>query len=135
MTNEQEKALVRLALASRERSYMPYSGFSVGAALLTEEGLIFPGCNIENGSYPAGNCAERTAIFSAVAAGYRRFEAIAIAGGPKDEMPKDFCIPCGICLQVMAELCDPSFIILLVKDEHEVKRYMLKDLLPLTFHL
>ena len=125
--------IIRLAIQSRERAYVPYSNFSVGAALLTEEGEIFTGCNIENQSYPAGLCAERTAIFSAVAAGHLHFQGIAVSGGAKGKEPKDFCLPCGICLQVMSEFCGPEFPILIVKNEEEVQEYQLKELLPHVF--
>ena len=133
MNLTQREQLIRLAAASRSKAYVPYSGFSVGAALLTEEGEIFTGCNVENISYPAGICAERTAIVKAVSEGYTKFEAMAISGGYKDKEPEDFCFSCGICLQVMAEFCDPDFTILIVKNEKEVRDYQLRDFLPNVF--
>ena len=102
------KELVREALEARKQSYCPYSGFAVGAALLCGDGTVFRGCNIENAAYPATNCAERTAMFKAVSEGNTDFRAIAIVGGPKGKEPKDFCAPCGVCRQVMAEFCDPE---------------------------
>ena len=126
--------LIGEAFEARKGSYSPYSGFRVGAALLCKSGTIVKCCNIENSSYPATNCAERTAIFSAVAGGNREFEAIAIAGG--GDAGAEMCYPCGICLQVMAEFCDPdSFIIItgISKEEYEI--YYLSELLPKSFHL
>jgi len=128
-----KKTLIKGALDMRDRAYVPYSNFAVGAALLTKSGEIFTGCNIENISYPATNCAERTAIFEAVAHGRLQFTAIAVAGGIQGKTPDDFCVPCAICLQVMSEFCGPDFEILIVKSEEEVKRYTLGQLLPVVF--
>ncbi len=133
METSKRTEIIELAIRARERAYVPYSNFSVGAAVLTAEGEIFTGCNIENLSYPAGLCAERTAIFSAVAAGHRKFQGIAVSGGMKGEAAKDFCMPCGMCLQVMSEFCEPSFPVLIVKNEQEVQEYQLRDLLPHMF--
>lgn len=113
---------------------MPYSGFAVGAALLCADGRVFTGCNIENAAYPATNCAERTAIFKAVSEGKTEFRAIAIVGGPKGKEPENFCAPCGVCRQVMAEFCDPeTFRIILMNGAGEIREYLLKELLPLGF--
>lgn len=125
--------LARQALEARGRAYVPYSGFAVGAALLTKEGVIFQGCNIENVAFTPTNCAERTAIFKAVSEGYREFEAIAVAGGKQGKEPKDFCPPCGVCRQVMVEFCSPEFPVYLVKSQQEVKCCRLKELLPAAF--
>ncbi len=124
------------ALRMRSFSYTPYSGFNVGAALLTRGGKIYTGCNIENAAYTPSNCAERTAFFKAVSEGERDFAAIAIAGGPKDAAPENlqYCAPCGVCRQVMMEFCDPgTFMIYLVRSEDDIKRYRLKELLPEGF--
>ena len=131
-TNVKEK-LARLAIAAREKAYVPYSHFSVGAALLAENGEIFTGCNIENASYPAGLCAERVAIFKAVSEGHRKFTAIAITGGSEGEPAGDYCMPCGMCRQVMTEFCGPDFEVFIVKTESEIKEYSLGELLPFTF--
>ena len=126
--------LIGEAFEARKGSYSPYSGFRVGAALLCKNGTIVKGCNIENSSYPATNCAERTAIFSAVAGGNREFEAIAITGG--GDAVTEMCYPCGICLQVMAEFCDPdSFIIITGISKKKYEIYYLSELLPKSFHL
>lgn len=127
------KNLVKQALNMRERAYVPYSNFAVGAALLTKSGEVFTGCNIENISYSGTNCAERTAIFEAVAHGYLQFTAIAVAGGIQGKPPADFCAPCAICLQVMSEFCGSDFEIMIAKSENEVKRYTLGQLLPVVF--
>ncbi len=124
--------LVSLALEARENSYSPYSGFKVGAALLTKSGKVYKGCNIENSAFSPTNCAERTAVFSAVADGEKDFSAIAIVGGA-DEI-KDFCPPCGVCRQVLSEFCTPDFEINLFNGE-EIKTYTLGELLPLGFKL
>ena len=124
--------LVSLALQARENSYSPYSGFKVGAALLTKSGKVYKGCNIENGAFSPTNCAERTAVFTAVCDGQKDFSAIAVVGGA-DEI-KDFCPPCGVCRQVLSEFCDKDFEIYLFNGE-EIKTYTLGELLPLSFKL
>lgn len=126
--------LIELALNARKQAYTPYSGFQVGAALLTKSGKIYTGCNIENAAYTPTNCAERTAFFKAVSEGEREFEAIAIVGGAKEAECLDFCPPCGVCRQVMMEFCEPSeFQIILGRSKEEYKIYTLEELLPLGF--
>lgn len=127
------KQLVSEALAAREFAYTPYSGFAVGAALLTKDGKIYRGCNIESATYTPTNCAERTAFFKAVSEGERSFEAIAIVGGPAGKPPVDFCFPCGVCRQVMAEFCKEDFRIIIGKSEEEYEEYTLDDILPHMF--
>ena len=123
--------LMRLAVKARENAYAPYSGFMVGAALLSKSGRVYPGCNVENAAYGPTNCAERTAVFRAVSEGEREFEAIAIVGGREKE-PKELCAPCGVCRQVLAEFCDGDLRILLgTPDAIEV--HTLSELLPLSF--
>lgn len=125
------QSLMEQAHIAREKSYSPYSHFRVGAALLTKSGKVYTGCNIENAGYSATNCAERTAIFKAVSEGERNFEALAIVGGREDEIA-DFCAPCGVCRQVIAEFCSKDFkIILGNKNKFEV--YTLATLLPFAF--
>lgn len=124
--------LADAALQARENAYCPYSGFAVGAALLTADGKLYTGVNIENAAFGPTNCAERTAFFTAVAAGERDFTAIAIAGGKAGEAPKDFCAPCGVCRQVMREFCRDDFKIIFAKPG-AVKVYTLKELLPESF--
>ena len=126
--------LARLSLEARERAYVPYSGFAVGAALECGDGSIYQGCNIENAAYTPSNCAERTAFFKAVYDGKRQFTRIAVAGGKGGAAPDQYCAPCGVCRQVMMEFCDPeTFEILLVKAEDDYQLLKLKDLLPYGF--
>ena len=115
-------------------SYAPYSNFHVGAALLTSEGKIYTGCNIENAAYGPSNCAERTAIFKAVSEGKKEFEAIAIVGGKNGKI-ENFCPPCGVCRQVLAEFCKKDFEIVLAKSKNEYKIMTLEQLLPESFSL
>lgn len=128
-----QQELVRLALEARTRSYAPYSGFHVGAALLGKSGKVYQGCNIENAAYTPTNCAERTAFFKAVSEGEREFEAICIVGG-KEGMPTEYTAPCGVCRQVMMEFCNPeTFRIILAIDETQIKEYRLAQLMPEGF--
>jgi len=115
-------------------SYSPYSNFCVGAALLCKDGTIYTGCNIENAAYGPSNCAERTAIFKAVSEGKKDFVAIAIVGG-KNGVIEDFCPPCGVCRQVLAEFCSKDFLILLKNKKNQVKEFTLEQLLPESFSL
>ena len=126
-----DKELVKTAVAAMEKSYSPYSGFKVGAALLAGDGRVFVGCNIENAAYPATICAERTALGNAVSAGAREFLKIAIVGGKNGEIT-DYCPPCGICRQVLNEFCGEDFEILLYNGK-DIKSYRLSELLPLSF--
>ena len=125
----ENKELLQLAIEAAQHSYCAYSGFSVGAALLTEEGEIFTGCNVENSSFSLTNCAERTAIFKAVSEGFKRFKAIAIVGGAEGNYSHP-CCPCGACLQVMSEFCDADFSIILTNGE-----FTLDEFLPMRFEL
>lgn len=135
MTAEQERSLALAALRARANAYAPYSHWTVGAALLTAEGDVIPGCNVENAAYGPTNCAERTALFAAVAQGKRRFAVLAVAGGPEGETPAAFCPPCGVCRQALAEFCGQEFPVLFVKGEGEVQRHTLGELLPFSFSL
>ncbi len=126
--------LVKMALDMREFSYSPYSNFCVGAALLTVDGKVYTGCNIENAGYTPSNCAERTAFFKAVSEGNKNFKAIAVVGGKKDAKELDYCAPCGVCRQVMMEFCDyENFDIILAKSEDDYKVIKLNELLPMGF--
>ena len=127
------KDLIRKAFQARENSYSPYSGFRVGAALLCEDGTVFTGCNIENAAYGPSNCAERTAIFKAVSEGKREFKRIAIVGGADGESVAPS--PCGVCRQVMAEFCKPSFEVIMAVSEEEYEVTTLGELLPRSFSL
>ena len=127
-----KKALVQAAFEAQKRSYAPYSKFEVGAALLTDEGDIYGGCNIENASLSAGVCAERTAFLKAVYDGKRDFTAIAVVGKPKEADVFDYCAPCGICRQVLSELLTLDTPILMAT-KTEQKTILVRDLMPAIF--
>ena len=132
MTLMTEQELCAAAVAAMARAYAPYSGYQVGAALLTDDGGLFTGCNVENASYGATNCAERTAVFKAVSEGKRKISCIAIAGGKGDELNMAF--PCGVCRQVLREFSDPAKLKILVGTSAEdYKEYSLEELLPNSF--
>lgn len=134
ITAEQEKQLVQTALLAREFSYSPYSHFAVGAALLAENGTIYQGCNIENAAYSVTNCAERSALFTAISAGQTKFIALAVAGGlakENDNLP--ICPPCGVCRQAFAEFAEESLPVYLVTSKQHYKTVTLKELLPGAF--
>lgn len=125
--------LIRSAVEAMGKAYVPYSHFCVGAALLTCEGKIYQGCNIENAAYTPTNCAERTAFFKAVSEEERNFRAICIVGGMEGVLT-GYTAPCGVCRQVMREFCVPEeFQIILAKSEEEYKIYTLAQLLPEGF--
>ncbi len=131
---EQIRRLVRDSLEARRNSYAPYSGFWVGAALLTADGRIFTGCNIENAAFTPTVCAERTAFFKAVSEGAREFWGIAVAGSPQGDEVTQYAYPCGVCRQVMMEFCRPSdFKVIVARSEEDYKVMPLKDLLPEGF--
>ena len=134
MTPETTNRLIRQALEARERSYAPYSNFSVGAALMTADGTCYTGANIESASYSPTVCAERVAFFTAVHQGHRRFRAIAIVGGSTGASISNYCPPCGVCRQVMAEFCDADFTVILF-DGKNAKEIPLGELFPESFHL
>ena len=123
--------LMNLAVEAREMAYAPYSKFCVGAALLAKSGKVYKGCNVENAAYSSTNCAERTALFKAVSEGEREFTAIAIVGG-MDETIADFCAPCGVCRQVLAEFCDKDFRLVLGNPDN-LKVYSFEEILPFAF--
>ena len=123
--------LLDLAIEAMQSAYAPYSHFHVGAALLTETGEVYTGCNIENAAYSATVCAERTAFFSAVRDGHRNFSKIAVVGG-RNGVLSDFTYPCGVCRQIMREFCRDDFI-LLFTDGKNVRELTLGDLLPYSF--
>ena len=127
--------LIQIAENARKSAYAPYSHFAVGAALLASDGKIYTGCNIENASFGAANCAERTAFFKAVSEGKKEFEAIAICGGDEKEEPQEYVYPCGICRQVMAEFCGRDFKVIAARKREDYKVYTLGELLPEAFSL
>lgn len=131
MDNQQ---LIKAALGARENAYAPYSHFVVGAAVLTKDGQVYTGCNIENASYGATNCAERTAIFKAVSEGSKELAKVAIVGGKVGEEITEYAYPCGVCRQVMAEFSNPKELsVVVAKSEDEYIEKTLDELLPLSF--
>lgn len=122
--------LMQEAIKARTKAYIPYSQFGVGAALLDTQNQIHHGCNIENAAFGPTNCAERTALFRAIADGHapRSFKAIAIVGATDDPIT-----PCGVCRQVMAELCDPDMPVFLGNMKGDIRETTVKDLLPGAF--
>lgn len=120
--------LIAKAIEAKKNSYAPYSNFHVGAAVLTKSGKAYTGCNIENVSFGATNCAERTAIFKAVSEGETEFESIAIVGENGDYLP-----PCGVCLQVMAEFGSYTMKIIMANSTNDYKLINLGELLPKAF--
>ena len=134
--------LMQLAVEAREMAYAPYSGFRVGAALLGKSGKVYKGCNVENAAYAPTNCAEnaaytptncaeRTAVFKAVSEGEKEFTAIAIVGGMYESIA-DFCAPCGVCRQVLAEFCDKDFRLILGNPNH-IQAFTFEEILPFAF--
>lgn len=122
------RLLVSKALEARENAYVPYSNFKVGAAVLTEDNSIYTGCNIENASYGATNCAERTAIFKAISEGHNQIKAIAIVG-----IENEYTYPCGICRQVIAEFASEDIKIIIAKNKDEYIVKELEEVLPGAF--
>ena len=119
--------LKQAAVAMLDRAYCPYSHFPVGAAVECADGSVYTGCNVENAVYPAGICAERNAMFHAAAEGHTDFVRIVIAG-----RSKDYCVPCGICRQVMQEFA-PELEVICLNGAGEAKTFTLKELLPYGF--
>jgi cytidine deaminase len=126
--------LLSMAKEAMLRAYAPYSGFFVGAALLTKTGKVYTGCNIENAAFSPTNCAERTAFFKAVSEGERDFAAIAVVGGRGGTIT-GLCAPCGVCRQVMQEFCGPDFEVIMSTgpDSFMVKPF--REILPYIFEL
>ena len=125
--------LIEMATQARKSAYAPYSGYRVGAALLTKSGKVYMGCNIENASYTPTVCAERVAVFKAVSEGETEFEAIAVCGGNKEEIEGGFP-PCGVCRQVLREFCNPdAFKVYLIEQGGAYKTVTLAELLPYGF--
>lgn len=133
MEKTQIQELIRTATEQLAYSYVPYSHFHVGAALLAKNGTVFKGCNIENAAYTPSNCAERTAFFKAVSEGVKEFAAICVVGGT-DGILTELTPPCGVCRQVMMEFCDPeTFEVILATDTEHYQVFRLKELLPMGF--
>lgn len=121
--------LIQKARVAAENAYAPYSGYHVGAALLCDDGSVYLGCNVENASFGLTNCAERTALFSAIADGKNKFKAMAVAAA-EDQTP----FPCGACRQVLTEFCDNNFPVY-IAEKDDIKTVSMQDLLPHSFRL
>ena len=133
MNDKDKQELIQRALEARQMAYAPYSHYLVGAALLTEDDSLYQGGNIENASYGATNCAERTAIFKAVSDGKRRIKAMAITGGMEGADPTDYAYPCGICRQVLQEFGTEDMDLIVAKSITDYREFSLKELLPFGF--
>jgi cytidine deaminase len=123
-----KQELIAEALKAREFAYVPYSKFKVGAALLTEDGKVYKGCNIENAAYSLCNCAERTALFKAYSEGEKSFKMLAVAADTPGPVS-----PCGACRQVISELCSPNMPVILTNLNGQVKEMTVQELLPGAF--
>ncbi len=130
--NIDRRALADMAAEAMKNSYAPYSGFNVGAALLASSGRVYLGCNIENSSYGATVCAERTALFKAVSEGERTFDAIAVVGGKNGDI-SEYCAPCGICRQALTEFCTPDTFEVVLGTRESLRSHTLAQLLPIGF--
>ncbi len=131
--DEHIRKLIKLAYEAQSRAYCPYSHFATGAALEAENGQIFLGCNIENAAYSPTNCAERTAFFKAISEGVREFARIVVVGNYEGKQG-DYCAPCGVCRQVMAEFCDGElFEVILARGPEDYRVFRLRELLPEHF--
>ncbi|MEW9051285.1 MAG: cytidine deaminase [Neobacillus sp.] len=124
----EEKVLIKEAIKASELAYVPYSKFQVGAALLSVDGQVFHGCNIENASYGMTNCAERTALFKAYSEGVTKFTSLTVVGDTERPIS-----PCGACRQVISELCDPDMEVVLTNLKGDIQRMKVSDLLPGAF--
>lgn len=135
LAKETIEHLIKQAFVARKKSYCPYSGFAVGAALLADDGTVYTGCNIENSAYTPSNCAERTAFFKAVSDGVTSFAAIAVVGGKKElkEGQVKLCAPCGVCRQVMLEFCNQEFQVIMAIDCEQYEIHTLEELSPYHF--
>ena len=133
MEQKQIQELIEKAIGMMDYSYVPYSHFHVGAALLAKNGNVYGGCNIENAGYTPSNCAERTAFFKAVSEGVMEFDAICVVGG-MNKIMKEYAAPCGVCRQVMMEFCNPkTFRILTAKSADDFTSFTLEEILPHGF--
>lgn len=133
MTQQEKECLVQAARQARSRAYAPYSHFAVGAAVQGESGTVYTGCNIECASFSATCCAERVAVYHAVAAGEKRLSAVAVAGGAQGQPVGGRTSPCGICRQVLSEFAAKDMLVLMAVSEDAYEEVTLESLLPLSF--
>ena len=128
-----EKYLIEQAIEARSHAYTPYSHFQVGAALLTKQGKVYKGCNIENAAYTPSNCAERTALFKAVAEGVTEFTDIAVVGSRRGEVNEQITSPCGVCRQALFEFGGPELNVIMAKTPEDFIERSMDELLPFGF--
>ena len=133
LTLEEKQELIRMALAARERAYVPYSDFMVGAALRAEDGRIFTGCNVENAAFTPTSCAERTALFKAVSEGVTKFTDIAVVGSRRGEINQQITSPCGVCRQALFEFGGPELNVIMAKTPDDFMERSMDELLPFGF--
>ncbi len=133
LTQQQKQELIRAALKAREKAVAPYSRFTVGAALLAENGQVYTGCNIENAAFTPTSCAERTALFKAVSEGATRFTDIAVVGARMGEVNTLVTAPCGVCRQALFEFCGPELNVIMAKTPEDFLERSLGELLPFGF--
>ena len=133
LTLEEKQELIRMALAARERAYVPYSHFAVGAALECRDGTVFTGCNVENAAFTPTSCAERTALFKAVSEGVTKFTDIAVVGSRRGEINKQITSPCGVCRQALFEFGGPELNVIMAKSPDDFIERSMDELLPFGF--
>ena len=133
LTLEEKQELIRMALAARERAYVPYSDFMVGAALRAEDGRVFTGCNVENAAFTPTSCAERTALFKAVSEGVTKFTDIAVVGSRRGEINQQITSPCGVCRQALFEFGGPELNVIMAKTPDDFMERSMDELLPFGF--
>lgn len=133
LTLEEKQQLIRMAFEAREKAYVPYSNFMVGAALRAEDGTIYTGCNVESASYTPTSCAERTALFKAVSEGVTRFTDIAVVGSRRGEVNKQITSPCGVCRQALFEFGGPNLNVIMARTPDDFIERSLDELLPFGF--
>ncbi len=133
LTREEKQGLIRAAFAAREKAYVPYSDFLVGAALRAADGRIYTGCNVENAAFTPTSCAERTALFKAVADGVTQFTDIAVVGARRGEINKQITSPCGVCRQALFEFGGPQLNVIMARSEEDFIERSMDELLPLGF--
>ena len=133
LTLEEKQELIRMALAARERAYVPYSDFMVGAALRAEDGRVFTGCNVENAAFTPTSCAERTALFKAVSEGVTKFTDIAVVGSRRGEINQQITSPCGVCRQALFEFGGPGLNVIMAKTPDDFMERSMDELLPFGF--
>ena len=133
MEKAEIQALIRAAFEGQKFAYVPYSRFHVGAALRGKNGQVFKGCNIENAGYTPTNCAERTALFKAVAEGVTEFTDIAVVGSRRGEVNRQITSPCGVCRQALFEFGGPELYVIMAKTPEDFIERSMDELLPFGF--